>query len=600
MTSLWGGRSPHHQGGDSFEFPCQKFKVVSFFHFRVDQNKRGIFGRSLTYQVCLTYNGRTVPPPSSPPPTIQMLSDEDVADLLHQGGRRELVELLIRHNFSSPDEKASFYWTNICGTFFALSLVALGSGFFLGLMTLDAFDLKILLRSSADEEDKKYAAALYPVVADRHRLLVTLLIVDALAYETLPLFLEKLMPDWVVIIFSTTLVLLFGEIIPSAICMGPQQLKLGYHMVPLIKVIMFALYPITKPCALLLDYIVHGPEGEDDLEEEYNRDELSALVKIQYEERQSAIHTRSNKKEHQNMSLHKHSNHSSNGSNNNKDHLGHVETSDDSSEEDDQDLTAPMEKQEVDVVVGALQMKTKVATDVYTPRRLVYAIPDDLILDRAGMTDIYAKGYSRVPVYKNVEGRDDHTNRSCIIGFLMTRQLMMIDWDHEREVRTLPMVRPDCVAPGRNLVDLLSLLRSGGCLMAFVCARPDLGNKALLAEEPLPVDAGFMGVITLEDILESILQTRIYDESDIRDRDRAVTTLTRWAALKLQQFARRSVAKRRGSGSLSPTSRQRKTASAKDILMTEQTPLLGKKVATRLLVNSRQQVLKRNGSVEIV
>ena len=136
--------------------------------------------------------------------------------------------------------------------------------------------------------------------------------------------------------------------------------------------------------------------------------------------------------------------------------------------------------------------------------------------------------------------------------------------------------------------------------MAFVCARPDLGNKALLAEEPLPVDAGFMGVITLEDILESILQTRIYDENDIRDRDRAVTTLTRWAALKLQQFARRSVAKRRGSGSLSPTSRHKKTPNAKDILMTEQTPLLGKKVAAALLVNSRQQGLKRIGSVEIV
>lgn len=500
-----------------------------------------------------------------------ILSDQDVTDLLTRGGRRELVELLIRHEFSSEDEEVKFYWTNIFGTIFALSLVALGSGFFLGLMTLDAFDLKILLRSSVDEEHKRYATALYPVVADRHRLLVTLLIFDALAYETLPLFLDKLMPDWAVIIFSTTLVLLFGEIIPSAFCMGPHQLWLGYCMVPLVKLIMLVLYPVTKPCALLLDYIVHGPDGEDEMEEEYNRDELSALVKIQYEERQSAINTRTNLRKIRLETV---------------DEGPYYNEACDESQASDQDLTAPMEKQEVDVVVGALQLKTRVATDVYTPKRQVYAIPNDLILDRAGMTDIYAKGYSRVPVYENIEGRNKDINRSCIVGFLMTRQLMMIDWDHEREVRTLPMVRPDCVAPGRNLVDLLSLLRSGGSLMAFVCARPDLGNRALLAEEPLPVDAGFMGVVTLEDILESILQTRIYDENDIRDRDRAVATLTRWAALKLQSFARKSVAKRRGSGSLSP-SRQRTIATAKEILHSEKTPLLSKKGGAVLLVNKR-------------
>lgn len=540
-----------------------------------------------------------------------MLTDEDVQELqalVGSRGRRELLEILIHHEFSSAEEAESFYWTNILGTLFSVGLVALGSGLFLGLMTLDAFDLKIIMRSSNDDDEKRYAAALYPIVKERHILLVTLLIVDALAYETLPLFLDKLMPGWAVLLLSTTLVLLFGEILPSAICMGPQQLQLGYYMLPLFKVLMCVLYPVTKPCSLLLDYIVHGPEGEDETQEEYHRGELAALVKIQYEERnkekeptrtrdsldkkfpqRTLTHWGALKKEMLEAVNERFSN---NGD-------------DDASRDDDflplqSDLNAPMEKQEVDVVVGALQMKTKIAADVYTPRRHVYAIPDDLILDREGMTEIYAEGYSRVPVYRNMEGRDEETNRSCVIGFLMTRQLMMIDWDHEREVRTLPMFRPDCVSPRRNLVDLLKLLRSGGSHMAFVCARPDLANRALLKGKPLPVEAGFMGIMTLEDILESILQTRIYDENDVRDRDRAVQTLTRWAALKLQSFARKSVAKRRGSASLSPTrSRKQPTLLVKDII-SEKTPLIKKKIVLERGGRHRNQNNRQHGDDHIV
>lgn len=513
-----------------------------------------------------------------------MLSDQDIEDLhalaASGGVRRDLIELLIHHDFASQAEATSFYWFNIIGALVAVGLVVLGSGLFLGLMTLDAFDLKIIMRSSLDEDERMYAAALLPIVKQRHLLLVTLLIVDAVAYETLPLFLDKLMPGWVVILLSTTLVMLFGEIVPSAICMGPQQLELGYYMVPIVKVLLIVLYPITMPCSMLLDYLVHGPEGEDHTQEEYNRGELSALVKIQYEQRHVEVGSRGkslDKKFSARRAL-------TQWGALKQEMLQAVNeryerTQKDDHEDDDspleREIVAPMEKQEVDVVVGALQMKTKVASDVYTPRRKVYCIADDLVLDRDVMTNIYAEGFSRVPVFQNMEGRDMDTNRSCVIGFLMTRQLMLIDWDHEREVSTLPLVRPDCVSPRSNLVYLLKLLRSGGSLMAFVCARPDLANRALQAELPIPVEAGFMGIITLEDILESILQERIYDEWDIKERDRAVNTLRRWAALKLQSFARKSVAKRRGS--VSPSRKRQKGSQLVKDILSEKTPLIKKK-----------------------
>jgi hypothetical protein len=37
----------------------------------------------------------------------------------------------------------------------------------------------------------------------------------------------------------------------------------------------------------------------------------------------------------------------------------------------------------------------------------------------------------------------------------------------------------------------------------------------------LPVEAGFMGIVTLQDVLESVLQERIYDEEDIAQRNLA-------------------------------------------------------------------------------
>lgn len=70
------------------------------------------------------------------------------------------------------------------------------------------------------------------------------------------------------------------------------------------------------------------------------------------------------------------------------------------------------------------------------------------------------------------------------------------------------------------------------------------------------------------------VQEKIYDEQDIRDRDRAVSILTRWAATKLQDFYRRK--KKQRQSSLSPSSRKKATADAAVVAaaLSESTPLL--------------------------
>lgn len=344
--------------------------------------------------------------------------------------------------FTSIEEKDFFYTYNIIGTIFSICFVALIAGLYLGLLTLDALDLEIIQRVSMDDDEIKYATSLLPIVKQRHRLLVTLLILNTLAYESLPIFLGALVPDWVTILLSTTLILVFGEIIPSAIFTGPNQLMLGNMLAPLTRFFMWILTPFAVPLAMVLDYLVHGyvPDAKHPHSEPaYNRNELSALIRIQHESRMAAARNttksislvktnkefREKKKDeswnaikkeimervnerietlsergingsdhyyYHNQNFPNQSGYSGSGTN------GHIkiDIADDSTPLQEvalEQLNPPLHPQEVDLVTGALQMKTKLVMDEYTPLRKVYALPNNLVLDLANCATIYAKGY---------------------------------------------------------------------------------------------------------------------------------------------------------------------------------------------------------------
>ena len=440
-----------------------------------------------------------------------------------------------------------FYASNIIASLICVALIAVISGLFLGLLTLDALDLQIIQRASLDEDERRYATSLLPLIQQRHQILVTLLLSNALAYETLPIFLDALVPSWVAVLLSVTIVMVFGEIIPSGIFMGPNQLYLGYHMIPLMQVILWVFNPIATPLAKLLDYLTETGGDNDHATAAYNRSELSALVRIQHEaeldsiprgpERLARVMKKDRRKDQSWAAL-------------KAELMERVQEIQENNPDTTKDMNDDHEiadkfvlhlhKREVSMVEGALQMKTVHAMDVYTPLSSCYCVADNLILDKMTITTIYGHGFSRVPVYR--ANPNDPTDTSSIRGFLITRQLMLIDWDDKREIITLPLQRPTCVSPRMNLIDLFEVLQKDGPMLTFVCARPDLANKALKSELPIPVEAGLMGIITLVDIMESIIQDRIYDEGDIRERDRAVATLNRWAATIVLKFMRRTAA----------------------------------------------------------
>jgi Mg2+/Co2+ transporter CorC len=376
-------------------------------------------------------------------------------------------------------------------------------------------------------------------------------------------------------------------------------------MVPLVRLVMLLLWPIAYPIARVLDVVLHD---EDEGEENMNRGELSALVRVQYEER--LAHKRARKLEKVKFQQRKSSVNTSTmstipgGASTTATLTGRATPTDvviskvsnavlgsgggeirvgslnfphpkHRSAEADAAIKASRHEafrsqhsgatthsainefdnsrrsegsgtgfgelkrsnsihiDEVALVEGALQMKLKTAFDVLTPLHRIYAVPHDLILDEDNIVDIYSSGYSRIPVY--VRDPDKPKSQAHIIGLLMTKHLIVVNPSDCRPLSTLPLQTPPCVSPKMNLVDLVNLFQTGQVgHLALVCARPKIGEDVLGAGHPLPESAGLVGIITLEDVFEALLQEQIYDEMDQMERE--AEKIARWVTHKWRHY----------------------------------------------------------------
>ena len=133
----------------------------------------------------------------------------------------------------------------------------LASGLTQGLLSLDFTEMTIKSRSGTVDE-KKYAAKVLPIISRHHLLLVSLMLWNAAATEALPIFLSALVPEYLAIIISVTLVLFVGEIIPASILTGPNQLLIAANLTPMVYLVLLFFYPIAYPISCILDYLL-GP-----------------------------------------------------------------------------------------------------------------------------------------------------------------------------------------------------------------------------------------------------------------------------------------------------------------------------------------------------
>jgi metal transporter CNNM len=219
-----------------------------------------------------------------------------------------------------------------------ISLSALFSGLTLGLLGLDKTGLEIVM-DGGDEKNAAYARIIYPVRKNGNLLLCTLLLGNTSVNALLSILLADKAGGIIGFIASTFTILIFGEIGPQALC-SRYALEIGSKAVPLVRVIMVILYPITKPLSWILDQAL----GEE-LTTTYSSSELLKMFEIHVKE--NAL---------------------------------------------DQDTANTM--------TGALTFKDTRVRQVMTPIANAFMLSMDEKLNFEIIAAIFKTGYSRIPVYE--------------------------------------------------------------------------------------------------------------------------------------------------------------------------------------------------------
>ncbi|XP_060199671.1 DUF21 domain-containing protein At1g47330 isoform X1 [Lycium barbarum] len=395
-----------------------------------------------------------------------------------------------------------------CGTeFFVFILVVIGlvlfaglmAGLTLGLMSLGLVDLEVLSKSGRSQ-DRIHASKILPVVKNQHLLLCTLLIGNSLAMESLPIFLDKLVPSWAAILVSVTLILMFGEIIPQAICTR-YGLTVGATVAPFVQLLLWLFFPIAYPISKVLDWMLG--KGHAAL---LRRAELKTFMDF-------------------------HGNEAGKGGD-----LTHDETT---------------------IIAGALELTEKKAKDAMTPISKAFSLDLDGTLNLETLNAIMTMGHSRVPVY--------YRNPTNIIGLILVKNLLAVHSEEDSvPLRKMLLRKIPRVSENMPLYDMLNEFQKGHSHIAVVYKDlnetkdgtvndkdADLHDiKSALHKEDddqvgkktppptpafkkkhkgcsfcildlentgipeIPPNQEVVGVITMEDVIEELLQEEILDETD--------------------------------------------------------------------------------------
>ncbi|KAM9368698.1 metal transporter CNNM4 [Phaethornis superciliosus] len=340
------------------------------------------------------------------------------------------------------EEKKSLLplWLQIILIAGLLVLSGMFSGLNLGLMALDPMELRIVQNCGTDKE-KRYARKIEPIRRKGNYLLCSLLLGNVLVNTTLTILLDDLIGSGIgAVVASTIGIVIFGEIVPQALC-SRHGLAVGANTIVVTKFFMLVTFPLSYPISKLLDSILGQEIGTV-----YNREKLVEMLKVT---------------------------------------------------EPYNDLV----REELNMIQGALELRTKTVEDVMTPLQNCYMINRDAILDFNTMSEIMESGYTRIPVYEE--------ERSNIMDILYVKDLAFVDPDDCTPLKTITKFYNHpihFVFHDTKLDAMLEEFKKGKSHLAIVQKVNNEGEGDPFYE--------VLGLVTLEDVIEEIIKSEILDESD--------------------------------------------------------------------------------------
>ncbi|XP_048044844.1 metal transporter CNNM4 [Megalobrama amblycephala] len=344
---------------------------------------------------------------------------------------------------SVVEEKKSLLpiWLQVILIACLLVLSGMFSGLNLGLMALDPMELRIVQSCGTDKE-KKYARKIEPIRRKGNYLLCSLLLGNVLVNTTLTILLDDLIGSGLgAVVASTIGIVIFGEIVPQALC-SRHGLAVGANTIHITKFFMLLTFPLSFPISKLLDCVLGQEIGTV-----YNREKLVGMLKVT---------------------------------------------------EPYNDLV----KEEMNMIQGALELRTKTVEDIMTPLSNCFMINSDTVLDFNTMSEIMESGYTRIPVYE-----DERTN---IVDILFVKDLAFVDPDDCTTLKTITKFYNHpvhFVFHDTKLDSMLEEFKKGKSHLAIVQKVNNEGEGDPFYE--------VLGLVTLEDVIEEIIKSEILDESDL-------------------------------------------------------------------------------------
>lgn len=189
-----------------------------------------------------------------------------------------------------------------------------------------------------------------------------------------------------------------------------------------------------------------------------------------------------------------------------------------------EDNSIGLNEEQVNLMISALEMKKKCARDIMIKFDETYMLDYDKPIGMSELQSILDKGFSRIPVYSG--------SKNNLLGLLRIKQLVGVDFSIPCSIKDLniKLKKPLIIHPETKIFEILKEFKKGKSHMAVITPNVELMQNKLgltrsnSAEHEFLVDIdknfkmneiiNIEGILTLEDVIENLINLEILDEDD--------------------------------------------------------------------------------------